>query len=41
MTTYDYSIVDGPNREGSALVWTYGMDGLQVGIRCFMPGAGT
>ena len=37
----DTAIVDGPNRDGTALVWTYFVDGKNVGIRCFMPGAGS
>jgi hypothetical protein len=38
------SVVDGPNRDGSALVWEvptrHDDEVISVFIRCFMPGAG-
>jgi len=44
----DTAVVDGPNRSGTALVWTirYGLgtggdDKHTYAIRCFMPGSGT
>lgn len=36
----DQAVVDGPNKDGRALVWPYFIDGKPIGVRCFLPGAG-
>lgn len=36
----DAAVVDGPNKDGRALVWPYFIDGKPIGVRCFLPGAG-
>lgn len=36
----DGAVVEGPNREGPAMVWPYYLNGKLDGIRCFMPGSG-
>lgn len=33
------ALVEGPNRDGRAMVWPYLLDGEPTGVRCFMPGA--
>ena len=37
----DDAVVDGPNRAEQTLVWPFYINGEQIGVRCFMPGAGT
>lgn len=36
----DDAVINEPNKEGTALVWVFHLQGEAV-IRCFMPGAGT
>jgi hypothetical protein len=37
----DSAVVQGPNLDGTALVWSYYLNGEKIGIRCFMPGTGS
>jgi len=36
----DDAVIDGPNKDGRALVWPYYLNGELTGIRCFLPGSG-
>jgi hypothetical protein len=35
----DGALVEGPNKDGRAMVWPYFRDGKLIGVRCFIPGA--
>ena len=37
----DRAVVDGPNRDGRAMVWPYYVNGELRGVRCFLPGSMT